>query len=54
MFPVVVTVPRTYTKEFGQKVAAMVQLMKADRLRISHDENLDPIQIWSSWDCGEM
>ena len=45
---------RTYTPEFGRKIASMMDNLRADKLAFQHDEAQDALAIWSAWAWDDM
>lgn len=46
--------PRRYTKQFGDKIAFLLNKLKPACDFVSHDPHDDGLQLWESWEWGDM
>lgn len=45
---------RNYTQTFGERIATLVNKLKPGCDYVTHDDELDGVSIWTSWEWGDM
>lgn len=46
--------PRHYTKQFGCKIAGLLEVLKPPCDYVGHSDAVDPLALWASWEWDDM